>query len=748
MIENDVLLAFIVFFPIASAFIGYAIGKKNKNARNIFACVVTAAEFLAVFSAAFNPMELGIKGLFAMGINFQSGGLRSVLMVLAAFVWLMSTLFSNEYFAHYRSRNRYYFFMLATLGATMGVFLSADFYTTLIFFEIMSFTSWVLVMHDETENALRAGMTYLTVAVIGGLVTLVGMFFLYHASGTMRFDELSVFMSGIENKKPYYIYGLMVLTGFAAKAGAFPLHIWLPEAHPVAPAPASALLSCVLTKTGIFGVLVLSTQIFMYDAQWGLFILITGTITMFLGAFLAVFSINLKRTLACSSLSQIGFILVGIGMQGLLGEHNAIAAGGTILHIVNHSVIKMTLFLCAGTVYMNIHELDLNKIRGWGRNKPLLKIVFLQGLLGIGGIPLWGGYISKTLLHESIVEYITHLTEVGHSAYLFNIIEWIFLISGGLTLAYMTKLFVAVFIEKAPDKLNENNKSDNKYLTKTSAFVLICCGVLISVFGLMPNAVMGRIADVSRSFMNSHYMEHEVHYFAWVNLKGAVISIAIGAAVYFGFIRTLLMTKDQSGQKVYTDVWPKWLSIEKNIYRPVILTLLPSAGGAVVGVMNSSFDLICSVTVPAAGIVCEKIINPSFEYTCSKVYYAAEYLCGNVLNPSFENIYKVLYFVMSKSVEFINSLIENIFLWLLIIGVIVIRFFKGIYDYMIQVVLYLFFNYDEISYEGKRNFRKDAYFSRFSVDKYGEERGMRENLSVSLILFGLGVVIALIYLII
>lgn len=719
------LLAFIAFFPMLSAFVSYAIGRKNKNARNRFACAVTAVEFLAVLAASLSPAELGIKGVFALGINFESGGLRSVLMVLAAFVWLMSTLFSNEYFAHYRNRNRYYFFMLSTLGATMGVFLSADFFTTLIFFEIMSFTSWVLVMHDETENAIKAGMTYLTVAVIGGLVTLMGMFFLYRASGTMRFDELSVFMAGVEYKKPYYIYGLMVLTGFAAKAGAFPLHIWLPEAHPVAPAPASALLSCVLTKTGIFGVLVLSTQIFMYDAQWGLFILITGTITMFLGAFLALFSINLKRTLACSSLSQIGFILVGIGMQGLLGEHNAIAAGGTILHIVNHSVIKMTLFLCAGAVYMNIHELDLNKIRGWGRDKLLLKIVFLQGLLGIGGIPLWGGYISKTLLHESIVEYIALLNQSGQSAVLFNVIEWIFLISGGLTLAYMTKLFVAVFIEKAPNKPHENNKPDNKYLTKTSAFVLICCGVLISVFGLLPNAVMGNIADMARSFMNSHNMEHAVHYFAWVNLKGAVISVAIGAVVYFGFIRVFLMAKSQNGQKTYVDLWPKWLSIEKEIYRPVLLRILPTIGGACAYVMNCSFEFICSKTVPAAGIVCE-----------------------NVLNPSFEDFYKALYFIMSKVVEFVSGLIENIFLWLLIVGVIIIRLFKSMYDYMLQVVLYLFFNYDEISYEGKRNFRKDAYFSRFSVDKYGEERGMRENLSISLMLFGLGVVLALIYLII
>ena len=132
-----------------------------------------------------------------------------------------------------------------------------------------------------------------------------------------------------------------MLFGFGAKAGMFPLHVWLPKAHPVAPAPASALLSGILTKTGVFGVLVVSAEIFRYDEQWGKLILCLGVITMFGGAFLAVFSIDLKRTLACSSMSQIGFILVGTGMTELLGEENALAVRGTILHMVNHSLIKL-----------------------------------------------------------------------------------------------------------------------------------------------------------------------------------------------------------------------------------------------------------------------------------------------------------------------------------------------------------------------------------------------------------------------
>ena len=155
----------------------------------------------------------------------------------------------------------------------------------------------------------------------------------------------------------------------------------------MAPAPASALLSGILTKTGIFGILVISCRMMVHEERWGAFVLVIGVITMFLGALLALFSVNFKRTLACSSVSQIGFILVGVGMLVLLGEENTLAARGTFLHMVNHSLFKLILFLVAAIIYQNTHKLDLNDIRGFGRKKPLLMFCYLMGALGIGGIP-------------------------------------------------------------------------------------------------------------------------------------------------------------------------------------------------------------------------------------------------------------------------------------------------------------------------------------------------------------------------
>lgn len=565
----EMKLLFAVFFPLLMAPISYLIGRSNKRARNMFAILVTALVMVAVCFMVGKSGTVTLVNICGLGLRFDASGIHGVLACLCAFIWLMTTIFSDEYFAHYRNRNRYYFFMLASLGATLGVFLSADLFTTFVFFEVMSFTSFVLVIHDESDTALRAAKTYLAVAIIGGLVTLMGIFMVYNQCQTLLYNDLVKAVDTVGDPKLLMISGLLVLVGFAAKAGIFPLHIWLPEAHPAAPAPASALLSCILTKSGVFGVIMLSCGMFLHNADWGLMILVLGVITMVLGAVLAVFSINLKRTLACSSLSQIGFITVAIGMQCLLGEHNALAAQGTMLHILNHGLLKLVLFMSAGVVYMNLHELDLNKIRGYGKNKKLFMFIFLMGVLGICGIPLWNGYISKTLIHESIVEMI--MMSQGNAVVFFKVVEMLFLFAGGLTVAYMTKLFVAIFVESNAD---QKKMDQAKSMNTVSKGVLLIAALLLPILGLLPHQIMDPIAHLAMGSMHAHAGE-AVAYFSFTNLKGALISIAIGAVVYFGFVRTWLMSRQADGSSVYVDRWPTWLNLENGVYRPLLLHVLP-----------------------------------------------------------------------------------------------------------------------------------------------------------------------------
>lgn len=618
MENTTFLLAVIVFFPMLGAGISYLAGRRDKTLRDRLVSAVSIAEFLLlvfllVFAQAQGALDahgkvrLGylVPGVCGFGLHFTVDGFRAVYGTIAAFMWMMTSLFSVEYFAHYKNRNRYYLFQLVTLGATEAVFFSADLYTTFIFFEIMSLASYVWVAQDERKESLRAAATYLAVAVIGGLVMLMGLFLLYHQAGTLEIDRLYEACEG----KNVYLAAACLFFGFGAKAGAFPLHIWLPKAHPVAPAPASALLSGILTKTGIFGILVISGKILLHDWKWGTFVLIVGVLTMVIGAVLALFSVDFKRTLACSSVSQIGFILVGIGMQGLLGEANGLAVRGSFLHMVNHSLFKLLLFMAAGVIYMNLHKLNLNEIQGFGRGKPLLAACYLGGALGIGGIPLFSGYVSKTLIHESIVEYILELQEgAAHGGYFtvgdMQLIEWLFLISGGLTVAYMCKLFFAVFVEKNqdPQLQKKYDALNGKYMNKISSAVLAVCAVLFPVMGMLPHLTMDKIADLGQSFMGFSEHAHEVAYFSLVNLKGALISILIGAAIYLTVVRMWMCKKGKNGACVYLNRWPAVFDIEDTIYRPVLLQILPAICGTICRLLDGVVDFIAKL-LPIAGSV-------------------------------------------------------------------------------------------------------------------------------------------------
>lgn len=637
----EMILPILVFMPFVAGLIVYAAGNRSKRdvaggndggksgikknsagkydsglsragvvlsvvfaAAELSLMLILGSELWGSFSGQSDPAVLrcALPGVCGFGLYFVLDGFRMIYGCIAAFMWLMAVLLSGEYFRRHEHVSRFCLFFFWTLGATMGVFLSADLFTLFLFFEIMSFTSYAWVAQEENRPSLKAAETYLAVAVTGGLVMLMGVFLVYYiAEGygmyapgePLYFEKLQELwhmanMTAVSDAvavRTLRAAGLCMLFGFGAKAGAFPLHIWLPKAHPVAPAPASALLSGILTKTGIYGALILSCQLFLRNSDWGWLILTIGVITMLGGAVLAVFSVDLKRTLACSSMSQIGFILVGTGMQGLLGEENALAVHGTMLHMVNHSLIKLTLFLAAGVVYMNAHALDLNAVRGWGRRKPLLKVVFLVGALAIGGIPLFGGYVSKTLLHEAIAEF-------GGGGVM-TAIEWLFLFSGGLTIAYMTKLFVAVFIERNQDAaLQKKYDGQKKYMNAASSFAVTVSALVLFVWGLVPGLTMDRAAELSQGFMGLAEYGKKVEYFRFGNLGGAMVSVSIGGLVYLFFIRGCLLKRQEKGKTVYINAWPAWLDLEELLYRPLLLTILPTVFGVLCRVLDSFADTV------------------------------------------------------------------------------------------------------------------------------------------------------------
>ncbi len=615
-------IIFAVLFPFAAAVLCWFLFRNRKGKNDIAAVtmlLVSAVETAAVTVPLLKNITgtqfdmVTIAGVGGLGLHFMYSGFRGVFGVLTALAWFVTFLFSKEYMADDEKVVRYDFFNLLTLGATMGIFYAADFFTLFFFFEMMSFTSFMWVAHRQTKESAYAAGTYLGIAIAGGMAILMGLFIVYSRIGTLYFgkvcwETVSLISVGAD---PTWLYvaAVCMFAGFGAKAGAFPVHVWLPDSYTQAPAPATALLSAVLSKTGVFGLMLVSLELLPLQGSWGVFLLVIGVITMAAGGIRGVMSCNFKTTLAFSSMSQIGFVLTGVGMQVLLAEMAAgfygdterfeeavgvfgMAVNGTFIHMVNHALVKLVLFMTAGIVLAQAGGYELNKVRGFGRKKPFLLVTFLLAAAGVGGIPILNGYISKTLLHESIVEYTSLLGDAAALTGFMKAVEGLFLFSGGLTVAYMTKLFVVLFVEKNADSaLQRKYEEQKQYASVFTKAAIGLCALPIPFIGLLPELTAERVAAYGfvRSDVEAWYYKHvNVHYFSPKSLFGAVISIGVGAAVYYLVVRLWMLRRKDEG---YQEVFPAWFNMEKYLYRAVFYTALPFVLGIISRILDSIVDI-------------------------------------------------------------------------------------------------------------------------------------------------------------
>ena len=563
------------------------------------AAVLVCCAVLSGQAFSEEPLSLSVPEICGFGLSFRMDGFRAIYAMTASFAWSVSACFALWYLHEEPHTGRYYGYTLLTLGMTLGVFLSADLFTTFVFFEGMSLASYIWVVWERDEEAVRASKTYLAVAVIGGLVMLLGMFLLYNECGTLVIEDLTVAGMRCENRLLLYMAGLCLLFGFGAKAGAYPLHIWLPKAHPVAPAPASALLSGILTKAGMYGVLILIGRLFMGEERFGLMLLLIAVLTMLTGAMIALFSIDMKHILACSSVSQIGFILTGAALCCILKEEQWLALFGTILHMLNHSLFKLVLFLLAGIVVKNLHSRDLNDLSGFGNGKPWFLIVYMAAFFGIAGIPGFSGFVSKSMIHEAIV-----LAGKQSSSVLYTVVEWLFLLAGGCTLAYMLKLFIVLFFRPCSKAVKAFNASKKSVLPAGLKVLVGIPAAVIYLSGTLPEYLMIPVAKRAADIADYARTEESFRVFTWENVKGGLISVSIGLLLYFFVVRPLTERKGRKKEIEYVNRFPKQLDLEDSLYRPVLLVVLPEIAGSLCRLFEAITETVARGLFGLGRMVC------------------------------------------------------------------------------------------------------------------------------------------------
>ncbi|MDD5237867.1 MAG: proton-conducting transporter membrane subunit [Candidatus Omnitrophica bacterium] len=461
MANTGSLLA-VVFVPLAGAFILPFAGRISVFLRNLLSLIF----ILVSFACAVKMIPLCLQGQtmqfsleFPLGFNFilYADSLAVFMAVVSSLLSAIIIIYSFSYIAHYENQNEYYSMVVLFLGAMMGITFSANLIFLYIFWEITAITSWRLIgFFRGKTDILRADKAFL-VTVFGALTMLIGFIAIFQQTGSF---DLSVIKEAVRAKPLSNVIIGLILVGILSKSATLPFHTWLPDAG-VAPSPVTALLhAAILVKIGLYVFARLFVVNISFGALWQNYLPWIAGISAIISAAAALKETDLKRLIAYSTVSQIGFIFFGLAIN------NTIGIAGGLLYILTHGLAKAGLFLCAGIIEQNTGTKDITKLGGLIKTMPLTALAFLFCSFSVMGIPPFGGFFAKYLVFSGAISsgrmYVTAL----------------FLIGAFMTILYLFRVFSLVFL------------GENKIEAKEGSWGMVSSVALLAVLSLLSGVLV------------------------------------------------------------------------------------------------------------------------------------------------------------------------------------------------------------------------------------------------------------------
>jgi len=456
-----------IALPLGMAFFIPMISRKVKLIPDVFGNLTTAC--LLVMSLAL----IGQQGIYKMGgwmppigINLVVDGFSVLMLIAIGVVSFASTLFSIRYMELYTSKLRYYSLFLLMVAGMNGVVLTGDMFNLYVFLEIASIASYALVAFGCEHEELEASFRYLVLGCIASCFILFGIALLYGTLGTLNMAHMAqkIQAAGINRTVVFALVSLLM--GFSVKAALVPFHAWLPDAHPAAPAPISSMLSGILIKVlGIYAMARVLFNVIGVSAQISTTLIWIGVASMFIGAVLALGQWDFKRLLAYSSISQVGFVVMGLGIgAGVLAadgpkEVAALAILGALFHLINHAVFKSLLFLSSGSIVYSAGTRELKNMGGLKERMPVTAFSSFIGSMSISGIPPFSGFWSKLIIIIAAVK-----ARYFGCALIAAVVSII-------TLAYYLKAMNYAFFGDLPETLRKVKESPK---TMCAAMLFLC----------------------------------------------------------------------------------------------------------------------------------------------------------------------------------------------------------------------------------------------------------------------------------
>ena len=407
------LLLWSVALYTAGGFISLLFKQQEKMAVYVAGITAIAGGILGLFSAVPVLMSGETLTFFAQGpfpfahFVVRLDSLAAFMVMVISLLVTVSALYSLNYVQEYLGRGAWSmgFFLNLFIASMVALVVMDNAFWFIILFEMMSLASWFLVIADQDDKSIRAGLLYFFIAHAGSVLIMIAFFLMWRESGSLDFDSFRQLSLSPAMASVVFLLGFF---GFGAKAGMLPLHSWLPQAHPAAPSHASALMSGVMVKIGIFGIIKVGIDLLgATQGWWGIVVLGFGAVSSVLGVMYALAEHDIKRLLAWHTVENIGIILMGVGvaMVGMANDMPVLATIGllgAIYHLLNHAVFKGLLFLGAGAVIYRIHTRDMEKMGGLAKLMPLTATAFLIGCMAISALPPLNGFVSEWYTYQSL----------------------------------------------------------------------------------------------------------------------------------------------------------------------------------------------------------------------------------------------------------------------------------------------------------------------------------------------------------
>lgn len=460
--------------------------------------------------------------------------LAAFFTIIISIAAVLTAIYSHGYMKMY-ARSRYslstYYICLGFLVASMLlVVLVQNSLAFLIVWEVMSFSSFFLVSFEhEKPEVRRAGLYYLVAMQVGVAFLIAAFSWMYHLTGSLDFNSFA----SISDKSIITLIFLLFFLGFGTKAGFIPLHSWLPLAHPAAPSGVSAIMSGIMIKTGIYGILRMLIVLPQTNVYLAYFVLGISLLTGIYGIMNALVQSDLKKLLAYSSIENIGIIGMGIGL-GMLGQFyqldSLILFGylGALLHIFNHFIFKSLLFFGAGAVYSQTHTRRMESMGGLIRLMPITSILFLLGSLAICGLPLFNGFISEFLIYRGLADGITHNPLALNLALLAGLAGLAFI--GVMAIICFTKVYGICFLGSSRTKYKHQLKEVSFSLLLP--MILLTSGIVI--IGLGSPLLLPLLLPLLNQFLPASALP------IWENMIQTMQQLSLGLGILTGIMVILL----------------------------------------------------------------------------------------------------------------------------------------------------------------------------------------------------------------